>query len=339
MLFLSSSAGKCGDEMDQSNGVTVLICTWNRARLLGETLTSLRKMHVPPTCRWEVVVVDNNSTDETRDVVARVAPSFPVRLDYVFEPRQGKSHAMNAGMRASGYPIVAFCDDDVRVNPGWLTSVAESFREHPEIGYLGGPVDPIWEQPCPSWFARTGKLLWGTLAILDYGEQSFVFEEQRRVPLGANFAVRRALFDEVGGFDPAFGRNSESVLLGQELPEFFARTRAVNARGLYVPAMRVQHHVPARRLRPEYFRRWWYGKGISRARMERVHPVTEMGLDLRRVPTVAGVPRFLFGTAARDAAQWLKAAVRGDRGQRFAAETQLCYFGGQLRERWRRANK
>src|SRR5262249_47482253 len=145
-----------------------------------------------------------------------------------------------------------------------------------------------------------------------------------------------SLFDAAGGFDPAFGRNSEAVLLGQELPEFFARARRLDARGCYVPAMRVQHHVPARRLRPDYFRRWWEGKGTSRARMEKAHPVTELGLDLRRVPKVAGVPRFLFGSAVRDAGQWLKAAIRRDRGQRFAAETQLWYFGGQLRERLRR---
>jgi hypothetical protein len=147
--------------------------------------------------------------------------------------------------------------------------------------------------------------------------------------------MRRALVAEVGDFDRRLGRNSERVLLGQEVPEFFARARRTHARGMYVPGMRVQHHVPARRLRPEYFRRWWYGKGISRARMDVLHPVTELGVDLRQVPTIGGVPRFLFGTALHDLRRWLKAAIHGDRGERFAAETQLCYFGGQLRERLR----
>jgi hypothetical protein len=200
-------------------------------------------------------------------------------------------------------------------------------------------VLPIWESPCPAWFAATGPVLWGTLAILDYGPDPFVFEEQQRIPLGANFAIRRSLVDAIGGFDPMLGRTSGSVLLGQELPEFFARAREHGAIGSYVPAMRVQHHVPARRLRPEYFRRWWYGKGISRARMEAVHPVTELGLDMRRVPTIGGIPRFLFGSAARDAARWLKAVLRRDRGNRFAAETQLWYFCGQLAERLRRARR
>ncbi|HKO02717.1 MAG TPA: glycosyltransferase [Thermoanaerobaculia bacterium] len=321
--------------MTQSDGVTVLICTWNRAALLRETLASLSAMNVTSTVRWEVVIVDNNSTDTTRDVVERAARTFPVPVRYLFEGRQGKSFAMNAGLRAAAEPIIAFADDDVRVDRDWLASCSAAFRDHPDIDYVGGPVAPIWEAPCPTWFERTGRTLWGTLAILDYGAEPFVFEERQKVPLGANFAVRQTLFGKAGDFNPTLGRNGERVLLGQELPEFFARTRRVGARGMYIPGMRVGHHVPAWRLRPEYFRRWWYGKGISRARMEAIHPVTELGLDLRQVSTVAGIPRFLFGTAARDAARWLKALLRGDRGERFAAETQLWYFGGQLRERLR----
>src|SRR5207248_10554183 len=161
-------------------------------------------------------------------------------------------------------------------------------------------------------------------------------EERARVPLGANFAVRRSLIARTGGFDTNLGRNSETLLLGQELPEFFARTRDVGATGLYVPNMRVQHHVPARRLQPEYFRRWWYGKGISRARLEAAHPVTELGLDLRTVPTIAGIPRFLFGSAVRDTLRWINAWLRGNLGDRFAAETQLWYFCGKVSERLRR---
>src|SRR5262249_8544410 len=160
---------------------------------------------------------------------------------------------------------------------------------------------------CPRWFYRTGTALWGALAILNYGSESFVFEERQKIPLGANFAMRRALPNAIGGFDPSLGRNGERILLGQELPAFFARSRAAGFRGRYLPEMRVEHHVPARRLRPEYLRRWWFGKGVSRARLERLHPLTELGLDLRTVPTIAGIPRFLFGTALRDVMRWVRA--------------------------------
>ena len=155
--------------------ISVIICTWNRAGLLDETLTSLAAADVPPDLHWEVVVVDNNSTDDTRAVVERRARDFPAALRYLFEPRQGKSWAMNTGLASSRFPIVAFADDDVRVSPRWLTAIASAFREDPEIAYVGGPVDPLWEAPCPPWFAEAGKVLWGTIAILDYGKSKRVF--------------------------------------------------------------------------------------------------------------------------------------------------------------------
>src|SRR5215469_3051804 len=96
---------------DRHADVTVLLCTWNRARLLGETLDSLARMQVPSELRWEVLVVDNNSTDDTADVVHGRASSFPAPLRYLFERRQGKSCAMNAGIRTSSAPILAFADD------------------------------------------------------------------------------------------------------------------------------------------------------------------------------------------------------------------------------------
>jgi glycosyltransferase involved in cell wall biosynthesis len=318
------------------DNLTVLICTWNRSSLLGETLDSLARVSVPDGLRWDVLVVDNNSTDDTATTVRNRALSFPVPLRYEFERRPGKSWAMNTGLAACSSPITAFIDDDIDVSREWLTAVTTSFSEHRDISYVGGRVDPIWEAPCPGWFADTGKTLWGTLAILDYGDEPFVFEDRRKIPIGANFAIRRAIVESVGGFDPTLGRNSDRILLGQELPEFFARVRTAGLHGLYVPAMRVGHHVPARRLRPDYVRRWWYGKGVSRARMEAVHPVTELGLDLRRVPTIAGIPRFLFGSAVRDALRWTSAWLHRDIGRRIAAEAQLFYFGGQVRERLRR---
>jgi glycosyltransferase involved in cell wall biosynthesis len=321
--------------MSRCDDLSVIICTWNRAALLDETLASLASVCLPLDIRWEVVIVDNNSTDATRSVVERWSQAFPTSLNYQFETRQGKSWAMNTGLTSCRFPIVVFADDDVRVSAGWLNAACTAFRDHPDAAYVGGPVEPIWDEPCPSWFAETGRVLWGTLAILDYGPEPFVFEERRKIPLGANFAIRRTMVDRIGGFDPCLGRNSDRVLLGQELPEFFARARAAGLRGRYVPAMSVQHHVPAKRLRPEYARRWWYGKGVSRARMEQLHPVTELGLDLRTVPTIAGIPRFLFGTALRDAGRWAAALLSGDLGRRLAAETQLWYFGGQLRERLR----
>jgi glucosyl-dolichyl phosphate glucuronosyltransferase len=308
---------------------TVLICTFNRAGRLAEALDTLADTK-SESLRWNVIVVDNNSSDTTSEVVRSRVHRYPVELRYLFESRQGKSHALNAGLAETDATIVVFTDDDVRLSEGWLAAACRPMMDDPTIDYAGGPVRPIWERPCPRWLDRTRSDLWGTLAILDYVHESFVFEERRLVPLGANMAVRRTLVDRIGGFDPDLGRRG-SCLLGQEQAEFFCRSRAAGARGLYVPAMLLHHHVPATRLTRSYFRRWWYWKGVSRSRLEQRHPVTELGVDLSRVARLRGIPRFMLGSAARDAAGWLAALLSFDVLGRMRHEMMLCYFAGYVR--------
>src|SRR5262245_26355333 len=122
---------------------TVLICTYNRADLLGETLDSLALCRA--TFSWNVVVVDNNSTDQTCSVVASRAATYPVKLVYLFEPRQGKSSALNTGLATTDAEIVVCTDDDVRVSQGWVEESCRAMLDDPAIDYTGGPVLPIWE--------------------------------------------------------------------------------------------------------------------------------------------------------------------------------------------------
>jgi len=311
-----------------STTATVLICTYDRADRLAETLDSLALSRTNGL-RWDVMVVDNNSTDRTFEVVTSRVTNYPVPLRYVFEPRQGKSNALNTGLAETDAAIIVFTDDDVRVSAGWLEAACRALLEDPRIDYTGGPVLPIWEQPCPSWLDDKRSDLWGTLAILDYGPHPFIFEDRCRVPLGANMAVRRALIDRIGGFDPELGRRGNS-LLGQEQAEFFCRSRAIGARGLYVPEMSLHHHVPARRLTRDYFRQWWYWKGVSRSRLEHRHLVTELGVNLAHVPRLSGVPRFMFGSAIRSVFAWLVAWILFDPIGRMRHEAMLYYFAGYL---------
>ena len=309
---------------------TVLIATYNRATLLDETLQSLRALRVKPGRRWDVIVVDNNSTDNTRAVVERHAADFPVPLTYLHEPKQGRSSALNAGIAVAAGAVIAMTDDDVRVDERWLEAACAALLEGTDstIAYTGGPVSPIWEAEPPDWLDLKRGDLWGTIAIQDHGEQQFVYDEARKVPLGANMAARRTLFDAIGGFRADLGRSSGRLVLGQEVPELLMRARAAGFRGLYLPAMRVQHHIPARRLERTYFRRWWYGKGVSRSALEQAKPVTELGIDLRTTPHVLRVPRYMYGSAIRDAAAWLKHALRGRRAEAFRHEMMLAYFAG-----------
>jgi hypothetical protein len=146
-------------------------------------------------------------------------------------------------------------------------------------------------------------------------------------------AVRRTLIERIGGFHPELGRRGRS-LLGQEQAEFFARGRAHGARGVYEPAMRLHHHVPAERLTKQYFRRWWFWKGVSRSRVDAIHHRTELGLDLREVPYVAGVPRFVWGLLARSLVRWLGAALRRDAQAAARHEMRIAYAFGYVRGCW-----
>ena len=311
--------------------VAVLIATCNRAALLGETLDHLAASVVPQGLAWEVLVVDNNSTDDTRAVVLSRQSGYPVRLHYVFERQQGRSSALNTAMAVTTAPHLLFTDDDVRVAPGWLAAGAAALAAGWD--YVGGPVRPIWEAPPPPWLDLTRSDLWGTIAILDYGPEPFAFEDRRRVPLGANMGVRRSLIGRVGGFRADLGRSSGRRVMGQEVPELLSRARTAGLRGRYVPEMTVDHHVPAARLTKSYYRRWWLGKGYSKALFEALHPVTELGLDLRQVPHVGAIPRYMIGDAFRDIVGYTRACLAGDHCERFRREVRLAYLIGFIRAR------
>lgn len=304
---------------------TILICTYNRASLLGPTLESLARLHAPSRT-WEVLVVDNNSSDETRAVVESRRSGYPAPLRYLFEGRQGKSYALNTGLSHAAGAVIAFTDDDVQVPEEWLAAALEPLDRRHGIAYTGGPVEPMWECQPPSWLAPAGNL-GGTIAVKDHGQEPFIFEERRKTPLGVNMAVRRELIEKIGGFRPDFGRRGKS-LLGQEQAEFFYRSRRAGAIGLYVPDMVLQHHVPASRLRLGYFRRWWFWKGISQARLHRIHRETEVGLDLTTVPRVLGVPRYILRSIFSEPAAALLAFGRGYRATAVEHEMMMWYALG-----------
>jgi glycosyltransferase involved in cell wall biosynthesis len=312
--------------------VAVLIATYNRAALLGETLDILAASRTRDGRRWEVVVVDNNSTDDTAAVVRRRQARYPVPLTYVTESVQGRSAALNTATGVTPASLLLFTDDDVRVDPGWLEAGATALEAGAD--YVGGPVSPIWETAPPSWLELTRSDLWGTVAILDYGREAFCFEDRRLVPLGANMGFCRTLLERAGGgFRADLGRTNSRRPLGQEVPELLARARAAGLRGVYVPAMRVQHHIPATRLTRSYFRRWWSGKGYSKATLEASQPLTELGLDLRSVPHIVGVPRFMLSDALRDVGAFVVASVSGNRAEQARREMRLAYFVGFFRAR------
>ena len=313
---------------------SIVIATYKRADVLGETLVSLSRLQ--PGAPWEVIVVDNNSPDHTRRVVEAAAPAYPVPLRYAFEREQGRSPALNCGFRLAQGDIIVTTDDDVRVEPDWLNRIAAGL-ESQRCDYVGGRVVPLWDGDRPRWLPATNGQLWAVIALLDYGAAPMKFG--RRVPLGVNMAMRREAIARVGGFDVRIGRKA-GTLLGQEVREWCLRAHAAGLAGYYVPDVVVQHLIPRDRLTKRYFRRWFFWRGISRAML-----YAETGLDMEKpeqstiefsqVHHIAGVPRYMFRsalTALKDAAA---AAVMRDPVSSFERELWLWFFAGVVKQRWR----
>jgi GT2 family glycosyltransferase len=312
---------------------SVVIATYNRADDLRATLESLAGLR--PGRSWEVIVVDNNSTDATRDVVEAAAAAFPVRLRYLFEREQGRSPALNAGIRLAAGDIVVTTDDDVRVEPDWLDQAGRALEQQ-ACDYVGGRVLPIWGAAPPKWLPNHGGKHWAVIALLDYGSTPIEFGA--RVPLGVNMAFRRDAFDRAGLFDPNTGRKA-GTLLGQEVREWCIRARAAGVRGVYAPDLVVRHIIPAARLNKSYFRRWFYWRGISRALLyERsgldMEAPERTSLDFRKVPHLLGVPRYLYRKALASLWQSIAARLRGDALAAFDHELWLWFFAGIVRQRW-----
>jgi len=307
---------------------TVLICTHNRSRHLASTLEVLSR--VVTSQPWEVIVVDNNSTDDTADLVRRAAASYPVELRYILERIPGKYAAMNTGIAAARGEIIVSTDDDAWVDPGWLDRAAEALERH-QCGFVGGPVAPLWDGEPPAWLDASRPMLQKVIAIVDYGDAPREFGAGIGWPLGVNVAYRREVFKQAGLFDQTLGRKA-GTLRNQSQREWHLRARAKGIRGFYTPDMRVQHRVAGDRLERQYFRRWYYWHGISRASM-----YYKLGFDLeeperrqydRPLPHFFGVPRGLWSKALVSLRSYAWRLLRGEATRAFQYELWLCFFAG-----------
>jgi glucosyl-dolichyl phosphate glucuronosyltransferase len=314
---------------------SIVIPTYNRASDLRETLGSLANLR--PTGSWEVIVVDNNSRDSTREVVAEAALTFPVALRYLFEGEQGRSAALNAGIQAASGEIILCTDDDVRVADDWVNRAAEALDKF-NCTYVGGKVLPMWNGPQPRWLPARGAQHYArVLAILDYGPDPIEFG--KRVPLGVNMAFRREAFASAGLWDNRVGRKA-GTLLGQEVREWVIRAQSAGLRGFYAPAMVVQHVIPRERLNKRYFRRWFYWNGISRAMlykgarldMDRSSRATQ---DSAAASQMAGVPTYMYRRLVRSLLGLVKASASGNAAAAFESELYFWFFAGVIRQRWR----
>jgi glucosyl-dolichyl phosphate glucuronosyltransferase len=267
--------------------ITAILCTYNRSERLAGALDSLAASIVPENIEWEVLVVDNNSTDQTRKVVEGFSNGFPAHFRYLFEPRQGKSYALNSGIREARGEILAFVDDDVKVEPEWLHNLTSVLHEGEWTGSGGRILPPSGFSP-PRWLALNGPRNLGMVlcAQFDLGNLP---AELKDAPYGTNMAFRKETFDRYGGFRTDLGPGPDNEIRNEDT-EFGRRVMAAGERLRYVPSAIVYHEVHASRIRKQFFLRWWFDRGRGTIREAEEIPGSREILKflLRALPTALG---------------------------------------------------
>jgi GT2 family glycosyltransferase len=283
-------------------------------------LGTLQDLVVPPGVDWELLVVDNNSTDETPEVIGEFITELPVR--YLFEEQQGLSHARNRGVTEARGEILLFTDDDVVVHPSWLEEMVTGFATHDCLA-SGGRVEAVWTQEKPDWYDNTGPYrLIGAVVEFDLGPDA---GDATSPPIGANMAFRREVFTRHGLFRPDLGVSDKSRMLGEDT-ELSRRIMKDGGRVLYLPSAIIYHPVEPERVRKSYFERWYFNYGRT---LVRVDPeATTAGI------TYFGVPRHLFRSLATSGLRWL---VTADHRRRFYHKLQCCQYLGEIVEAYRQS--
>ena len=295
--------------------VTVVICTFNRARLLDAALEAMSHLRVPPGVGWELLVVDNNSSDDTPGVISAHASRLPLRG--IRETAQGLSHARNRGLGEANGSLIAYTDDDTLVDVNWLASLLDARGRFPGAAAFGGPIAP-WFPVRPDAAVAAAFPVAGTgFCALDYGLDLAPLAADREI-YGANMAFDTGTIRPLG-FRTDLGMTGTTPGFSEET-HLVHRLRSAGQDVIWVPAMKVRHFVDPSRLTVRYCMDYYRGRGRT--------SIIDSGVpDGRRV---LGVPAFVFrqlGETAAGIAYW---GLRGNRVRRLICQRRFSFFRGMF---------
>lgn len=263
----------------------VIIPTFNRQDLLSLSLNSLFAADIPSGLEVTVTVVDNNSTDGTRLLIESLQKKFGDRIRYCFEQKQGRSHALNAGITSTTGDLVGTIDDDEEVDKNWFTIAFRAFTTR-QIDFIGGPYVPRWSTAPPEWLPPQYG---GVVGWVDGGDEEVPFDNNYPgILMGGNAVFTRAVLSKVGLYSTWLGRTDKGLLTGED-EELYGRLLAIGAKGMYLPDLIIYHHVTPDRITKSYFRRWCFWRGVSLGLLERT----------RKLPCayLFGIPRWHYRKA------------------------------------------
>lgn len=301
--------------------ISVVVCTYNRCEGLKDTLRALKTQRLENGSDFEIIVVDNNSNDRTKETVMEEGRQSPRLIRYVFEPNQGVSFARNRGILEAMGDVIAFVDDDTVPASNWIGSLLRGFKEF-NADCVGGPVFPIWAQEPPAWL-RDPSLQFGMLALLDRGDQPVIAAEtDSNIVFGGNSAYRKAIFAELGLFRTDLGRSGNTLSCGED-SEMIRRIVHSGKRAVYLPDMISNHKVGPERMSIKYLRKWHFDGGKSTARISKFR---------------SGIMLELVSDCAKSAVAALMHYVCLKQPRAVGAEVNFWWKLGMLTQLWRGTN-
>ena len=238
---------------------SVIFCTYNREKYIYKAMESIALQDYPRD-KYEIVLVNNNSTDKTEELCKAFREKYPdIHFNYCVETQQGLSYARNRGIKESKGELFVYVDDDATVFPNYLKAYDDFFNSYPNTLIAGGPIIPHYEIDPPKWISYYTKVL--LTAYLYKGEKIIPFKNGV-FPVGCNACFRAEVFEKFGLFNVELGRKGSS-LIGAEEKDFFLRLFAVKEKAWYVPLAGIYHYIPEQKLTEEHFKKLTYSVGVS----------------------------------------------------------------------------
>lgn len=238
--------------------ISAVICSYNRARFIIDAVESIFNQDFDKS-RLEVIVVDNNSKDDTLVLLAAYKQQHPqYNFRYYTETEQGVAYARTRCAKEAKGDIVAFLDDDSTAQPGWLTEIVNFFDAHPEVYSTGGKITPVFLTGIPKWYSRYFFGLVGNFDFADHIKRM----TGKRYPCGANMAFRKKVFDEIGYFNPELGRKGTGLIATEE-KDIYLRILHYGKQVYYLPQVEVLHKVESNKFDKNYVHKHSMGIGAG----------------------------------------------------------------------------
>jgi len=302
---------------------TVIICTYNRCGNLPMCIDALSAQNDANEFEWEVLIVDNNSSDKTKEAVHRLAEKSSINIRYAFEPEQGLNYARNRGIEESDSRYFAYIDDDITVSPDWLHSLYTTLVDN-NADAAGGRIHLDPDISLPAWISSNPEM-YGFLGHQDFGDEAIRLDGINRYPFGGNMAFERRVPERIGYFNTQVGRKGEGrkkgeLFKGAETDYFHRLNAAGDARIYYSPNAIVYHHILAHQLEKQYFLTIHRNAGYQKA----FHDTGEYGR------LFMGVPLFIFPQTLRAAINYIVETIKSGSDTSFRKRMTLAHFMGTI---------